>query len=107
MSMPPETPRIDRFRGWALTALYGAMTLLSLMLVVANYLIYPSYKGDSLLVIGTGLLALATVLFSLRAALSFLGAMRATAEGSPRVAFMPFLFMTLTVLAESQIFGSV
>ncbi|WP_025896681.1 hypothetical protein [Kordiimonas gwangyangensis] len=60
-----------------------------------------------MLVIGTGLLALATVLFSLRAALSFLGAMRATAVGSPKVSFMPFIFMTLTVLAESQIFGSI
>ncbi len=106
MSLPPETPKIDRFRGWALTALYGAMTLLSLLLVVANYLIYPSYKGDSLLVIGTGLLALAAALFSLRAMLSFLGFMRSH-EGSPRVAFLPFVFMTLTVLAESQIFKTI
>ncbi|WP_162173652.1 hypothetical protein [Kordiimonas gwangyangensis] len=45
--MPPETPRIDRFRGWALTALYGAMTLLSLMLVIANYLIYQAIRGTA------------------------------------------------------------
>lgn len=107
MTMPPETPKIDRFRGWALTALYGAMTLLSLLLVVANYMIYPSYKGDGVLVIGTGLLALATVLFSLRATLSFLGAMRQSNDTTPKVAFLPFLFMTLTVLAESQIFSSI
>jgi len=104
--LPPETPKIDRFRGWALTALYGAMTLLSLLLVVANYMIYPSFKGDGVLVIGTGLLALATVLFSLRAAISFLGAMRSQ-ESAPKVAFLPFLFMTLTVLAESEIFSTI
>ncbi|WP_262690782.1 hypothetical protein [Kordiimonas aestuarii] len=104
MSLPPETPNIDRFRGWALTALYGAMTLFSLMLVLAAYLIYPSYQGDAVMVMGTGLISLATAIFSLRATLAFISAMRSNA-GDPGVAFMPFIFMTLTILASSQVFG--
>jgi len=106
MSLPPETPNIDRFRGWALTALYGAMVLLCVMLVIANYMIYPSFEGDRLMVIGAGLLSLATALFSLRAALAFFMAMR-QGSGTPRVAFLPFLFMTFTALAVGQIFQTI
>ncbi|WP_417450909.1 hypothetical protein [Kordiimonas sp.] len=105
MSLPPETPNIDRFRGWALTALYGSMTLFSLLLVATTYMIYPSYQGDSMMVLGTGLLGLATAIFSLRSMLAFVSALRAR-DGDPGVAFMPFVFMTLTVLAASQVFGS-
>ena len=105
MSLPPETPNIDRFRGWALTALYGSMVLFSLLLLVATYLIYPSYQGDSMLVLGTGLLGLATAIFSLRSMLAFISALRAR-DGDPGVAFLPFVFMTLTVLASSQIFST-
>ncbi|WP_417458801.1 hypothetical protein [Kordiimonas sp.] len=103
MTLPPEH-KIDRFRGWALTALYGSITLLSAMLILAAYMVWPAFEGDSMLVLGTGLMGLATALFGLRVTLEYVRAMRGH-SGLPKLALMPFIFMAMTMIAASQLFG--
>ncbi len=100
----PTVHKIDRFRGWALTALYASITLLSAMLILAAYMIWPAFEGDSVLVLGTGMMGLATALFSSRATLVYLRAMRGH-SGLPKLAYMPFIFMVMTMIAASQLFS--
>ncbi|NVJ98556.1 MAG: hypothetical protein HWE25_10415 [Alphaproteobacteria bacterium] len=94
---------IDRFRGWALTALYGSMAILAVMLVFATYQFWASTGENS---VGVFLLAgsgVAATLFSAITCTRFLGIMRNSDE-TPRLALLPFFLMAVTLFLASQVF---
>lgn len=101
------TPKeIDRFRGWALTALYASMAILGFLLVLAAYRLWPSVKNGTFEVITMGAAGAATVLLSSSTSLHYFKVLRSGAR-PPQLALVPFFCMAVTILAFSLIFNKV
>lgn len=97
---------IDRFRGWALAALYASMAVLCLMLGLAAFQVWPSIQDGATEVVALVGLGAATAVTSARACHQFVRILRA-GERPPKFAMLPFAFMALTMLAASNLFTGV
>lgn len=99
------TPKeIDRFRGWALTALYASMAVLGLLLVMAAYRLWPSVKDGTFEVITMGGAGIATVLLSSSTSIRYFRILHA-GERPPQLALLPFFCLAVTILAFSMVFN--
>lgn len=94
---------IDRFRGWALTALYGSMAILAMMLLLATYQIWSASADNSILLFLMAAAGVASVVSSATTCTRFLHIMRAS-ESVPKLSLPPFLFLALTLFLASQLF---
>ena len=104
--MSPTPMDIDRFRGWALIALYASMAVLSILLVVAIFLILSAGETHSLLAVASTATLAATAIFSLFACSRIYHALQA--KGAlPRLALLPFIFMALSIIELGELFGHV
>lgn len=98
----PPNQSLDRLRGWALTALYAAMALFSLMLLYAVYLLRAELEGDVIGFWGAVTSCVASALYCSGAAYRFFLEMKQTGK-PPRLALLPFLFMTLALAIPGKL----
>jgi len=92
---------IDRFRGWALMALYVSMSVLGVMLVVVALRFWPALEDKENLVFVLSACGAATAVLSARTALQFFRTLRQ--GGRPKMEFLPFILMGLTLFATSNL----
>jgi len=93
----------DRFRGWALTALYASMALLSTMLLYALYRLKHTFEELDIHIIATAISCAAAALFSALAALRYYRNIRGGTV--PPLALKPFLFMALALAFAGRLFN--
>lgn len=105
---PSKYEKIERFRGWTLTALYFALALWAIVFCLATYHFWPlllEQSGGSLLQPGSlAVLSVGSFFLSARAAHKFLGYMRAHLP-LPRVDLLPFLAVAATIAVAGRAFG--
>lgn len=105
MSSTPPVHEFDRFRGWVLIAFYGAMTVLSLMLLYALFMLKDSFQAQSMELYGTMLIAGVSSYFNGSATLLHYRLVRLQ-SALPRLMLKPFLFMALTLLFAGRLLGN-
>lgn len=96
---------IDRFRGWALMALYASMSVLGVMLVFAAYRLWPSMDDGSTYVFFLTACGAATVILSARTALDFYRKLRR--GDRPKLVLLPFVLMVLTLFTASELISTI
>lgn len=100
--------KIETFRGWSMTGLYYALAVWALIFCIATFrfwTIMVEKSGNSVVMPGILFVAAAaTFIFSVPAGNRFLSAMRKKA-GPPPVEVMPFLLITITIVAAQMVFG--
>ena len=105
---PNKFEKIERFRGWALTALYFALALWAIVFCLATYHFWPllleQANGRLLQPVSLALLSTGSFFLSARAGHRFFGYMRANI-GLPRVDLLPFLAVAATIVVAGQAFG--
>ena len=97
-----------RMRSYGLLALYAALAIFSLLLVLAAFRIWPA--------VPTVFMTIKIIMLAVTATFSAVTSMRATARmwivlrnhapGAAYVDFAPFLAMAFTLLAASWLFGN-
>ena len=105
---PNKFEKIERFRGWALTALYFALALWAIVFCLATYHFWPhliEQSGGNLVQPGgLAVLSAGSFLLSARAGHRFFGHMRARLR-LPRVDLLPFLAVAATIVVAGRAFG--
>jgi integrase/recombinase XerC len=95
---------IDRFRGWSLTALYASMSVLSLLLVLAAFRLWPSVENGDTEILVMALAGAFTALWSGVTAIRFIRELRGH-RPVPQLALLPFFGLAGTILAFSRVFN--
>ncbi|SDE05809.1 MULTISPECIES: hypothetical protein [Kordiimonas] len=96
---------IDRFRGWALMALYASMAILGAMLVLAAFRLWPSMNDGATYMFILTACGAATIILSTRSSLDFYRKLRRGER--PKLALLPFVLMVLTLFAASEMISAV
>ncbi len=104
--MDANDPQIDRFRGWSLAALYGALAGFSALLVFATYKLGQAVPEASMLVWLVVIAGSVTTGLSARTCYHFIRTLRVE-NRAPRLALTPFLAMAITLLAASNLFTKI
>jgi len=106
MIQQPSPQDFNLLRGWTLVALYGSLSILSLLLLYALYFSQSLFTEKMFQLYATGGITFISALYNASAATKFLKLTWAK-KPMPRFALKPFLFMAVTLLFAGRLFGSI
>ena len=107
VSNQKEPLAYTRLRGWGLLALYASLGILSLLLALAAYRIWPALDGDlaGVKVVVLVLSSVLTALLCMRATARMFAILRNLPTGAVYIDYLPFLAFIVTIFAAYWLFG--
>ena len=104
--MTNSSNQIDRFRGWAVTCLYCALGLFSILIALAVLRLWPHIQGYFALKSCTFIASLLAIASCTNSCLHFAKVMKAKV-GIPRLHIPPFLLVMIMLALAGKLFASI